>query len=448
MAGNLITKTRGTLAILAQLPSQRRTHFLPRERLIALRDDRVRALVRYAAETVPYYGELFRREGIDPYAIKTADDLVSLPVLDRATIQADPERFRSTSAAGRAAVEFRTTGSSGTPLTIYHDRESLLANIAFAERERMVESGLCGRRLRYRIVELSHTAATERRVRAIYGLTSFRPLRPERAVLSIADPPEQVLAEIDRLRPDVIVGYGGYLEFLFRTAWQLGFALRHPPAAVVYGRDTMTDEGRQFIESRFATKVLSRYAAVEAFKIGFFCERRNGFHLHEDLCHVRVIDEKGPSPPGKTGEVVLTNLVNRGTVLVNYRIADLASFASDECSCGRTSRRLARLSGRTDEIVRLQDGTSIHPLQVWDAIARHPEVLRYQVAQVEPDCFELRLLVGDAETEARVGARVGPELVRLFHGAKVDVRRLDPRVANGGRKFTPVVAYRDLTEKE
>ena len=97
----------------------------------------------------------------------------------------------------------------------------------------------------------------------------------------------------------------------------------------------------------FGIPVLGRYAAVEAFKIGFFCEQRTGFHLHEDLCHVVVAED----------EVVITNLVNRGTVLVNYRLGDLASLASDSCPCGRTSLRLAALKGRTDEIVRLtEDG--------------------------------------------------------------------------------------------
>ena len=437
MSAGVIRKARGTFAVLAQLPGQRRVHFLPREQLIAMRDKRVSATIRYAAETVPHYRELFRRENIDPRQITRAEDLVHLPLLERATVQADPERFRSTSPAGAAAVAFRTTGSSGTPLTVYHDHRSLLANIAFAERERMVEAGLCGRRCRYRIVEISHEAATERRVRGVYGRASYRPFRPERVLLSLERPPEEVLADIDRLRADVLVGYGGYLEFLFRIASQSG-RLKHRPAAVVYGRDAMSEEGRALIEDTFGIPVLGRYAAVEAFKIGFFCEQRTGFHLHEDLCHVVVAED----------EVVITNLVNRGTVLVNYRLGDLASLASDSCPCGRTSLRLAALKGRTDEIVRLTDGSHVHPLQVWDAIAAHPEVLRYQVVQIKPDCFELRVLLASEEAQARVAARLAPELSRLFRGAQVDVRRLDSEVANGRAKLRPVVAYRGRAADE
>ena len=61
----------------------------------------------------------------------------------------------------------------------------------------------------------------------------------------------------------------------------------------------------------WARRVMSRYCAVEAFKIGYFCEERTGFHLHDDLCHVRIVRADGTARrAGEPGEIVISNLVN------------------------------------------------------------------------------------------------------------------------------------------
>ena len=123
---------------------------------------------------------------------------------------------------------------------------------------------------------------------------------------------------------------------MFRTALARGWEL-HRPAVVVYGGDKMSAEGRRLIEREFSIPVLSRYSAVEAFRIGFTCERSTSFHLHEDLCVVRVVD----------GEIVVTDLTNRGMVLLNYRLGDTGQLGPAGCDCGRTSALLTELEGRS-----------------------------------------------------------------------------------------------------
>jgi phenylacetate-CoA ligase len=71
------------LDVLRLLPAQHRIPFLPREKVAALRDARIRDIVRYAAETVPHYRDLFAREGIDPREIRSASELRQLPLIDK-----------------------------------------------------------------------------------------------------------------------------------------------------------------------------------------------------------------------------------------------------------------------------------------------------------------------------------------------------------------------------
>ncbi len=89
-------------------------------------------------------------------------------------------------------------------------------------------------------------------------------------------------------------------------------------------------------------------------------EERAGFHIHEDLCDVRIVG-KDKKKNGK-GEVVISNLVNRGMVLINYHLGDLASLSdSVGCKSGRTLSPLSSLDGRVEDIVFLPDGKFIHP---------------------------------------------------------------------------------------
>jgi phenylacetate-CoA ligase len=430
----------GTLTVLRTLPGQRRVPFLPAEQVAELRDRRVRETVRYAAETVPYYRNLFESEGIDAREIRSADDLRLLPLLDRATVHAAPDRFRSTSPSARDAIPLRTSGmSTGFPLDIHHDRASLLANIAYSERERVVEAGFCDRRVRYTAVELRYAPATVKRVRAFYDTAAFRPFRPRHHDVAIEAPIERIVAALHELRPHAVRGYGNYLELLFRIALARKLAL-HRPKVVVYAGEGMTPEGRSFFENELGIVAISRYNAVEAFKIGFFCERRTGFHLHEDLCHLSVVGPDGrAAEPGELGEVVISNLVNRATVLLNYRLGDLGRMTLEPCPCGRTSRRLIELEGRVGEIIHLQSGDVVPQSTVWGVLKVVEGVIRYQLVQHERARFELKLMTVDRTTFDQVVADVTARMRRLLQGSSLDVVYAEAIDLDGRGKFRPVI---------
>jgi phenylacetate-CoA ligase len=411
-----IRRARGTAVVAAAFLRDRRTAYEPLDRLSELRDARLRRLVAYAAETVPYYRELFASHRVEPREIRTAADLESLPIVEKEMVQADPERFRSDSATGREAISFRTSGSTGMPLLVYHDRGSLLANLVWGERERAVEARLCRKRVRYLGVDIESSDSTDARARAFYRATTFTPFRPARHCIPVDEPMEAIVARINKLRPDVIRGYGTHLETLFRMVDSRGVEL-HTPKVVVYASDLMTAEGRRFIESRFGVPVISSYNAVEAFKIGFTCEERRGFHLHEDLCVVRIVDPHGQSvSSGEQGEVVITNLVNQGTVLLNYRLGDVGVRSTEPCRCGRTLPLLLELQGRVGDFIRRPDGRLVGSTEITEVVTSKEGVLRYQLVQHEADRFELRLQTTSEEACARVQGPIVADLRLLFGG--------------------------------
>jgi phenylacetate-CoA ligase len=356
-----------TAGVLAALPRDRRTPFLPEAKVGEIRDARLRAVVRHAAEAVPHYRDLFRELGIDPREIQSVDDLRRLPLLDKETVQRAPERFRPTP-KGLRGEPMPTSGSSGTPLTIFHDRAALLRYLSIGERAREPVRRLVGTR-RYRTVTIGHDSSIGERTRAYHRRATLLPQRPGRRHVYLESAPEHVAAMIDAQRPEVLAGYG-----------------------------------------------------------------------HEDACHLRVVRADGvDAAPGERGEIVVSNLLNRGTVLLNYRLGDLGALATDPCGCGRSFRLLRALEGRVNEIVRLRGGGLVHPISV-AAVLRLEGLVRFQLVQEAEDRFRLEVVTADDSAHARLlGERV-PELRRLLGGAEVSVVRRGALESTPRRKFRRVVA--------
>jgi phenylacetate-CoA ligase len=420
-----------------RLPVERRVPFWAEERVRARADARARAIADYAAAHVPYYRGLLRSGEVRGVA-----DLAELPLLDKAAVRDDPAAFRSSAPDVSEGLSLRTTGSTWDPLTVFHDRRSLLENIAYAERERTVETRFVGRQFRYVALDLGfrQTITTPQEVRAFYDRSCYRPLRPRHHSAGVDEPLERVVQTIDRLRPDVVRGYGTYLELLFRTADARGLDL-HRPRVVVYTADGMTLEGRRLVEERFGVPVLSQYSAVEVFRIGYFCEERQAHHIHEDLCALSIVGPDGrPVADGEAGEVVVSNFVNRGSVLLNYRLGDVARIVPGRCACGRTSRLLSVVEGRVSQVVHLSNGSFVHPFAVWAPLKLHDGVVRYQLVQHEPTRFELRLVTVDRGTFDAVAPQVVPELRETLGGAEVEASFHERLEQGRGGKFSPVVA--------
>ncbi len=434
-------KLYGNVVIAANLGGQRRIPFLPREQLEARRDRRIRRMVTYAAATVPYYRDFFARAGFDPRRINGADDLDRLPTLDRDLVRAQPHLFVAETPAARRALPFVTSGTTGTPLQIRHDRRSLLANIAFGERERDPVIRGCGGTFRPKELYVGYATSTFKKVEAFYAESTLLPVRPQRRFVSLLEPVEQIAAIADAERPDVLVGYGGWIDLFFKTIAARGITLR-PPKMVIYMGEALPYGARAYIEGQFGIPVLSRYNAVEAFKIGFFCEQRTGFHLHEDLCHVRIVGPNGrTAAPGEPGAVVISNLVNRASVLLNYPIGDVASISAEACSCGRTFKLLSELEGRVEDILPLADGRFVHPRAIWQVFKNDPEVLQYQLTQHEPQRFDLTLATVDEPAFRRALARARPDLERVLGaGAIIDATRRSEIDRGTSAKFRAVAS--------
>jgi phenylacetate-CoA ligase len=135
----------------------------------------------------------------------------------------------------------------------------------------------------------------------------------------------------------------------------------------LFGAEPWSDAMRQEIEAKLGIVATDNYGLSEVIGPGVSgeCQERQGLHISEDHFLVEVIDPETlqPVPPGETGELVITSLTKEAFPMIRYRTRDLTRLLSGDCPCGRTGRRMGRVSGRTDDMLIIK-GVNVFPSQI------------------------------------------------------------------------------------
>lgn len=311
-------------------------------------------MIRHAWKNVPFYRDVMRERNLTPESFKTLDDLRLLPLHGNERFRDDPAIFNSEDVDVENDVLMRAGGYK----RIYWSRKASLQWFSITSRTRAVKNELLGREAGYVEVYLLPREDSNPRMNDFWRENLwFRGRAGNRLWLDINRPYEKILNELNRIKPDIVYCYGSQTERFFKFLDAEGMEF-FPPRIWCYGSDMMNPGMRSFIESKWGCIVYSAYNLNEMGVCSFECERRDGFHLNIDACHVRIVDEDGNDVPrGTTGEVVISNLINKATVILNYRTGDRARMAVEECGCGRNLPLLKDLEGRICDTIYCDDGT-------------------------------------------------------------------------------------------
>lgn len=162
-----------------------------------------------------------------------------------------------------------------------------------------------------------------------------------------------------------------YLMFLTEALEEAGMIDRIKLKAAFCGAEPWTDAMRNEIERRLHIKAHDIYGLSEILGPGVAgdCEFHTGLHVFEDHFVPEIIDPKTLEPvaPGVVGELVFTPITKEALPLFRYRTKDLTSISYDKCPCGRTSARLSRFKGRSDDMLIIR-GVNVFPSQVEAAL--------------------------------------------------------------------------------
>jgi len=412
----------------------------PPEAIERVQARRLRELLRQAAARIGFYRAWLRAAGAEPDDIRSVNDLRRLPLIGKQDYDAQPERFTDPSCSDGLTIE--SSGTSGRSRTIRHDAAALFRALAAGRRQRLVLRHFVGRESGYREAVVHREGSVSRQLRRWWEARLRLPAGMElsRLWLSPLLPYPKLLDELNAYRPEVIRGYGSHLGAFFRWVAAEGRRLEKP-RAVVYGADAMSPADRRLIETELGVPVLSTYQAVEALRIGFECEQRAGFHLSLDQVDVRIVDAQGRDlPAGVPGEVVISNLTNRATVLLNYRLGDVARFVSGTCACGRRLPRLAGLEGRTSDLIRRRDGSRWAASAVLAPLQAVPGVHRLQLVQEDFDAFRLRVAWGPRAEPRWDELRARMEEI-FGAGTRISIESADAIETESSGKVKTVISY-------
>ncbi|QSX09085.1 phenylacetate--CoA ligase [Alkalibacter rhizosphaerae] len=159
-----------------------------------------------------------------------------------------------------------------------------------------------------------------------------------------------------------------YALYLAETLEEMGVDPKNLKLKVgIFGAEPWTESMRREIEKRLQIKAIDIYGLSEIIGPGVSieCMEQNGLHIAEDHFFPEIIDPatKEPLPPGEEGELVFTTLTKEALPLIRYRTRDLTTLDYQPCNCGRTTVRMKKCTGRSDDMLIIR-GVNVFPSQV------------------------------------------------------------------------------------
>lgn len=343
---------------------------MPREALEKLQMERLKKTIDLCMN-VDFYKRRFKELGITPDDIRTLDDVRRLPFTTK-------EDLRENYPFGLAAVPLTkctrlhsSSGTTGNPTVVLHTQKDLeeWAN-AVARCLWMVGS---------RPDDVFQNSAGYGMFTAGLGFQYGAERVGMLTVPAAAGNTTRQIKFIKDFGTSVLHAIPSYASRIYEVMREEGVDPRRDTnlRILCIGAEPHSEEQRQRIEQNLGVKAYNSYGISEMMGPGvaFECQEQNGLHIWEDYFIVEIIDPVTLEPvaDGQLGELVLTTINREGMPLLRYRTRDLTRFLPGECPCGRHHRRIARLQGRSDDMIILK-GVNIFHIQIEKILMKFPEL--------------------------------------------------------------------------
>jgi phenylacetate-CoA ligase len=417
-----------------------KSEWYSRTELEAYQDERIRTTVAHAYETVPFYRKRFDERKLKPQDVRGRADLPKLPLLTRDDIRRNFDDLRSRDVSRRAMKTGHTSGTTGTPLTVGYDNDTVWMTYAVFDRHYRwagLHMGRDGDRIAVArgnvIVPLDQKNAPfwrhNRRQNQLL-LSSFH--------LSKRNLPAYFEALAD-FQPAVLDGYPSTLYILAKYLQSRGE--RFPLRAAVTSSETLYDFQRAVIEESFACRVFDYYALAERAAFSGECDHHDGHHLAMEYGASEVVDAAGqPVPRGSLGKLVGTTLHNAAMPLIRYVTNDMTALRERSCRCGRGLEIMDDVTTKAEDVLTLKDGRLIspsvltHPFKPLDCIEGS------QIVQTAPDAVEIRIVAGPDYTPALTDHLIQEFKSRLGDDVRIVVQMVDRLESSANGKFKWVIS--------
>jgi phenylacetate-CoA ligase len=414
---------------------------LPRSELAARQLERLRTALRWASDRVPFYHEAFAAAGVTPGALRSLDDLPRIPFTTKAHLREHYPFGLFAVPLSQVTRIHASSGTKGKPTVVGYTRNDL-----------QVWREVMARGLAAAGAEPGHMIHIAYGYGLFTGGLGFHDGAEHMGLTVVPGSSGNTLRQILLLqdfRPQGLAATPSFALHIGETMLEQGTDPRALGLAYgLFGAEPWTEELRRQIEAVLGLTAIDFYGLSEIVGPGVAAEcaeARRGLHLNEDHFLPEVVDAAGnPVPPGVEGELVLTALSKEALPAIRYRTGDVTSLDLEPCRCGRTTARMARIKGRTDDMLVIK-GVNVYPSQVEAALLGLPELApHYQLVVDRTQAFpRLEVHVEPAEGLVRRWGRFeagDPELATLRQRVGDRLRALltlNPEVVIAAPKTLP-----------
>ena len=404
---------------------------LPRPVLEALQLKRLLSVVERVYANVPFYRASFDKAGIRPADVRTLDDLRRLPFTTKQDMR-DSYPYGLFAAPMEEIVRIHaSSGTTGKPTVVGYTRKDIETWSELMARSFVTAGVHKG--------DIIHNAYG-------YGLFTgglgahYGAERLGASVIPISggNTKRQIMIMQD-FGSTVLTCTPSYSLYMAEEARVEGIEFKNLKLRVgIFGAEPWSEAMRAEIEQKLNLAAIDIYGLSEIMGPGVAIEcieAKKGLHIWEDHFIPEIIDpESGqPVPDGERGELVITTITKQGIPLIRYRTRDITSITRETCVCGRTHARIARMSGRSDDMLIIR-GVNVFPSQI--------ESILVGIEGVEPHYLLIVDRAGNLDT-LEVQVEVDE---RLFSDEVKVLQRLSRRIEKEIKDMLGVTCTAKLVE--
>ena len=345
---------------------------MDRKELEQLQLERLESTLNRVYLNVPFYRKKFDEAGFNPDELNSLDDIRKLPF----TVKDD---LRANYPYGLFAVPLREVvrvhASSGTT--------GMSTVVGYTKNDIKTWSNLVARIL----TATGVTADDVVQIAFNYGLFTgafglhYGAERVGASVIPMsAGNTKRQIKLMQDFKTTALVSTPSYAMLIADTMIEMGINRNALSLKFgLFGAEPWSDAMRKELQDKLKIIATDNYGLSEVMGPGVSgeCRERNGLHIAEDHFLVEVLDPKTLKPvaPGEVGELVITTLTKEAFPMIRYRTRDLTRIIDEPCACGRTLRRMARIMGRTDDMLIIR-GVNVFPQQI--------ETVLFEIEGTEP----------------------------------------------------------------
>jgi phenylacetate-CoA ligase len=413
-----------------------KTDWISEQELIDLQSVRLRKLITHCYANVPYYTKLFDRLGLKPEDIQTHNDLQKLPILTKQIICDNYQDLISSDITQRHTLQASTGGSTGKPLRFLKDIKTW--NAAWAVNFRAWNwygVNLGDRFFTFGGNSLVKQSKVKKHIsyKNLFDKLILNTIKEDCSDLS----EEAMINHYNKMikaRPKFLRGYPSAINYLALFISKNHLSIPSLKAVITTG-ETLLPQYRHNIRNVFKAPVYDTYGAADGGIAAHECTKHEGLHISEERCVIEIVDKYGSVVDnGKTGFLVSTDLENYSMPFVRYLVGDMAYIKKEKCSCGRASRLIGEVLGRSGKVLTTKFGVPYTSVVVDNMMflnmdyhtplhqTIYNKMKRFQVRQDKNGDIEILIIPKDTNEPMTTFAYIKDNFCKNFPGSLVAIK--------------------------